>query len=183
MGGGDGPAARAVRVPMLIFIDRLSDFCGRLAAVLFFAIGGMITYEVIARYVFISPTIWAEELSRFVQIWAAYLGAAYVLRHRHLIAIDLLTSRLDSRGRMVAEAISLLFIAGFCLVAVVYGSGIVIESVRLGRATATMLSVPQWMTESAIPLGMGLLFLQCVAEFVRLLAGRRSERSGEPDGL
>ena len=78
---------------MLAFIDRLSDLCGKLAAGLFFVIGGMITYEVIARYVFVSPTIWAEELSRFIQIWATYLAAAYVLRHRHLITIDMLTSR------------------------------------------------------------------------------------------
>ncbi len=168
---------------MLAFIDRLSEFCGRVSAVIFFVIGGMITYEVIARYVFNAPTIWVEELSRFVQIWATYLGAAYVLRHRHLIAIDLVTGRLGRRGRLASEAIGLLFIAGFCLISIVYGVGIVVESVRLGRATATMLSVPQWMTESAIPLGMGLLLLQCLAELVRLLAGRRAGEAAGPEGL
>lgn len=163
---------------MLGFIDRLSDICGRLAAALFFVIGGMITYEVIARYVFISPTIWAEELSRFIQIWATYLGAAYVLRHRHLIAIDLLTARLGPRWRRVTEAAGLVFIAVFCVVAIVYGTGIVAESVRLGRATATMLSVPQWMTESAIPIGFTILLVQCLAEFIRLFGGRPSESLG-----
>ena len=163
---------------MLAFIDRLSEVCGRLAAVLFVAIGGMITYEVIARYVFIAPTIWAEELSRFVQIWATYLGAAYVLRHRHLIAIDLLTGRLGARGRRVAAAASLLFVAAFSVVAIVYGTGIVIESVQLGRATATMLSVPQWMTGSAIPLGFTLLLVQCAAELLRLLRGGRPAGGG-----
>lgn len=141
---------------------------------MFFVIGGMITYEVVARYVFVSPTIWAEELSRFVQIWATYLGAAYVLRHRHLIAIDLLTGRFGPRMRRLSEAASLAFIAVFCVVAIVYGSGIVAESVRQGRATATMLSVPQWMTESAIPIGFALLLLQCLAELARLFAPRRA---------
>lgn len=168
---------------MLAFVDRLSEFCGRVSAVIFFVIGGMITYEVTARYVFNAPTIWVEELSRFVQVWATYLGAAYVLRHRHLIAIDLVTGRLGPGGRRVSEAVGLLFIAGFCVVSIVYGVGIVVESVRLGRATATMLSVPQWMTESAIPLGMGLLLLQCVAELVRLLTGRRAGHVGGPDGI
>lgn len=159
---------------MLVFIDRLSDICGKLAAAMFFVIGGMITYEVIARYVFISPTIWAEELSRFVQIWATYLGAAYVLRHRQLIAIDLLTGRLGPNARAVTEALGLVFIAVFCAVAIVYGTGIVVESVRMGRATATMLSAPQWMTEIAIPVGFGILLLQCLAELARLVAGRRA---------
>ncbi len=168
---------------MLAFIDRLSEFCGRVSAVIFFVIGGMITYEVIARYMFNAPTIWVEELSRFIQIWATYLGAAYVLKHRHLIAIDLLTGRLGPRGRLTSEAIGLLFIAGFCVISIAYGAGIVIESVQLGRATATMLSVPQWMTESAIPFGMGLLLVQCVAELVRLLTGRRASQVGGPDGI
>lgn len=168
---------------MLAFVDRLSEFCGRVSAAIFFVIGGMITYEVVARYVFNAPTIWVEELSRFIQIWATYLGAAYVLRHRHLIAIDLVTGRLGPRGRLASEAVGLLFIAGFCVISIIYGVGIVVESVRLGRATATMLSVPQWTTESAIPLGMGLLLLQCVAELVRLMAGRRAGQVGGAEGI
>jgi TRAP-type C4-dicarboxylate transport system permease small subunit len=163
---------------MLAFIDRLSDVCGKLAAGMFFVIGGMITYEVIARYVFIAPTIWAEELSRFIQIWATYLGAAYVLRHRHLIAIDLLTGRLGPKARLFAEGLGLFFIAVFCGMAIVYGTAIVAESVRMGRATATMLSVPNWMTESAIPLGFGILLLQCLAEMARLVVGRRPRQGG-----
>lgn len=167
---------------MLAFIDRLSDLCGKLAAVMFFVIGGMITYEVIARYVFVSPTIWAEELSRFIQIWATYLAAAYVLRHRHLITIDLMTSRFGPGLRAWSEGLGLVFIGAFCTVAIVYGIGIVAESVRLGRATATMLSVPQWMTESAIPVGFSILLLQCLAELGRLIAGRRPPAAeGRPE--
>jgi len=171
-GGGDRPAARRFPPAMLAFIDRMSDVCGKVSAAIFFAIGGMILYEVVARYVFVAPTIWAEELSRFVQIWATYLGAAYVLRHRHLIAIDFLTSRFGPRLKVVAEAAGLVFIAVFCGVTIVYGTGIVVESVELGRATATMLGVPQWMTESAIPVGFAILLLQCVVDLIRLLGGR-----------
>jgi TRAP-type C4-dicarboxylate transport system permease small subunit len=62
--------------------------------------------------------------------------------------------------------------------AIVYGTAIVAESVRMGRATATMLSVPNWMTESAIPLGFGILLLQCLAEMARLIVGRRPRQDG-----
>ena len=64
----------------------------------------MITYEVVMRYVFLAPTIWAEELSRFFQIWATYIAAAYVLRHRQLIAITILVNRLGPLGRRLAES-------------------------------------------------------------------------------
>lgn len=164
---------------MLRFIERLNDICGKLAAGMFFIIGGMITYEVIARYVFLSPTIWAEELSRFVQIWATYLAAGYILKHRQLIRIELLIGRLGPKLRTGLEVLTLVFIGVFCSVAVYYGIGIVAESVVVGRATSTMLSVPRWMTESAIPVGFGILLLQCIVELLRLAAGGQVPRKPE----
>lgn len=153
---------------VLALIDRVGVACSRLAGWLFFAIGIMITYEVVARYVFNAPTIWAEEMSRFFQVWAVYLGAAYVLRYRYLIRITLLTDRIGPLGRRIAEAFSLTVIGAFCVVAIVWGIEIVAESVRFSRTTSTMLDVPQWMTELAIPFGCGLLLLQCIAQLVRL---------------
>lgn len=156
---------------MLKLIDRLNDAFGWMAAAAFVAVGAMITYEVVMRYVFLAPTIWAEELSRFLQIWATYIAAAYVLRHRQLIAITVLIDRLGTRGRQVADAFTLVSILLFCAVAVYYGLVIMLDSIRLGRATPTMLSVPQWTTELAIPLGFTLLALQALAELIRLPKG------------
>lgn len=162
---------------LLELIDRVGVACSRLAGWLFFAIGLMITYEVVARYVFNAPTIWAEEMSRFFQVWAVYLGAAYVLRYGHLIRITLLTDRIGPLGRRFAEAFSLLVIAAFCVIAIAWGTEIVAESVRLNRTTSTMLDVPQWMTEIAIPMGCGLLLLQCLAQLIRLAWARDADSS------
>jgi TRAP-type C4-dicarboxylate transport system permease small subunit len=150
-------------------IDRLSDLCGRLAAVLFVLIGVMITYEVVMRYAFFAPTTWAEEMSRFFQIWAVYIAAAFILRHRHLIVITVIVDRLPRGGRLAAELFALAWIAVFSAVALWYGVVTVTESIAVGRHTSTMLSVPQWMTEIAIPIGFGLLLLQCGLEAVRVL--------------
>ncbi len=163
---------------MLKTIDRISDACGVLAAGLFFVIGGMISYEVVARYVFNAPTIWSEEMSRFAQIWATYLAAAYVLRHRGLIAITVLTERLGARGQRAAEAFSLLAILVFASVTIVYGAGIARESWEIGRATSTMLAVPKWMTESAIPVGVGLLAAQALVELIRLAVSGSTSATG-----
>ncbi|PIE56133.1 MAG: small integral membrane transport protein [Desulfobulbus propionicus] len=161
---------------MLAFIDRLSTFFGRVSAWLFFAIAGVIVFEVVARYVFLSPTIWGEEMSRFLQIWATYLAAAYVLAQRKLIAIDLVVKKLPPLIQRAAEAMALLVMAVFCLVTCWYGTAVMIDSIRVGRATSTMLSVPYWMTEAAIPVGFGLLLLQILAELYRTLS-RVSEKN------
>lgn len=153
---------------MFRVIDRVSDACGRLAAWLFLAIGFLITAEVIARYVFTAPTPWTEEISQALQIWATYLAAACVLRNRDLIVIEFFTQRMGPRRRRFAETFGLLVILAFAAVAVVYGAAIVAESVAQNRHTSTMLGLPRWLTETAIPVGFGLLALQAAAELVRL---------------
>lgn len=159
---------------MLLILDKISSICARLSAWLFFIIGGIIVFEVVARYVFLSPTVWGEEMSRFLQIWATYLAAAYVLHKRKLIAIDVVVNRMPPRVQKILDSCALLVILVFCLVACVYGIEIAAESIRVGRATSTMLAVPSWMTEIAIPIGFGLMFIQALAELFRTITGTSS---------
>lgn len=156
---------------MLKFVDKISGFCGWVSAWLFFIIGGIVVFEVVARYVFLAPTVWGEEMSRFLQIWATYLAAAYVLHNRKLIAIDIVIEKMPAPMRVVCESCALLVIGLFSLVAFWYGLETVIDSIRIGRATSTMLAVPKWMTELAIPVGFGLMLLQTLAELIRTISG------------
>ncbi|MDH5556700.1 MAG: TRAP transporter small permease [Alphaproteobacteria bacterium] len=156
---------------MFRLIDRIGDFLAMLAAWMFFAIGGMILWEVFFRYVFTSPTIWAEELARFFQIWALYIAAASVLRQGSMIRIGLLIDRLGPRARAAAEIFSLAVVAAFSAVACWYGGWIALDSFEAGRMTGTMLNVPHWMTEIAIPLGFAILLLQALTQIVRAIRG------------
>jgi C4-dicarboxylate transporter, DctQ subunit len=161
---------------MLVLIDRVSDACGRVAAWLFFAIGLLITAEVISRYVFNAPTPWTEDVSQALQIWATYLAAAFVLRNRDLIVIEFFITRMGPGRRRLADTISLVAILVFALFAVVYGCAIVAESVAQNRHASTMLGLPRWITEAAIPVGFALLTLQALVELVRLWARTEAAR-------
>lgn len=156
---------------MFRLIDRVSDALATLAAWMFFAIGAMILWEVAARYLFNAPTIWAEELARFFQIWALYLAAAAVLRGGGLIRIGLLVDRLGPPARRAAEIFSLAVVAAFSAFACWYGAEIALDSWTVGRMSGTMLNVPHWMTEIAIPVGFAVLLLQACAQIVRVIMG------------
>ncbi|OEY67352.1 TRAP transporter small permease [Marinobacter sp. X15-166B] len=149
----------------------LVTLCGRLAAALFAVVAAMITYEVVARYVFLSPTIWVEDLTLLCQIWATCLGASWLLQHQALIRIDMLIGRFGPRLRAVAELWSLLVIALFSAWVTWYGADIVSDGIAINAASASMLGLPMWVTKSAIPLGFGLLCIQCLTEAALVLAG------------
>ncbi len=156
---------------MIRTIDKITEVAAHVAAWMFFSVGAMITYEVVMRKVFNSPTIWVDEITRFVQIWAVYIASAHILKKRGLITVELFTSSLSKGKFKVLESLSLIVIAFFSFVAVYYGIGIVAESIELGRKTSTMLGVPKWMTESAVPIGFSLLFVQALVELVKIIRG------------
>jgi C4-dicarboxylate transporter, DctQ subunit len=152
-------------------IDKITEITAHIAAWMLFSIGAMITYEVVMRKVFNSPTIWVDEITRFVQVWAVYLASAHILKERGLITVELFSASLSKRKFKVLELFSLLVIGFFSFVAVYYGTGVVLESIEMGRKTSTMLGVPKWLTESAVPIGFALLFIQTVVELVKILRG------------
>lgn len=156
---------------MLGSLDRLGEALGRVAGWLYFATGAMVVWEVVARYVFTAPTIWAEEMSRVFLLWGTFLPMAALLHRRAHIRITLLVGLIGPAGSKAAEIASLLFVAGFSLFVAWYGWDITYDSLRVGRTTGTMLNIPQWWTEIVIPVAFGLLAIQCAVEMVRLLAG------------
>ena len=92
------------------FFDRITNAVGTLAAWIFFVIGLIVTFEVVMRYAFNSPTIWVDEISRVLQIWATCLAAGYALRHRALIVIDVIFSDPQRLGRKICETLAILMI-------------------------------------------------------------------------
>ena len=152
-------------------LDAAGAALGRLAGWAFVATGAMIVWEVAARYLFNAPTIWAEEVSRLFLVWATFLPAAVLLRRRAHIRITVLTEHLGPTAQRLCELFALAWVAAFALGAAVGGTGIAWDSWRVGRTTGTMMDLPNWWTEAAVPVAFALLALQCIAEFVRVCAG------------
>jgi len=163
---------------MVRIIDKITEVAAHISAWMLFCIGVMVTYEVVMRKVFNSPTIWVDEIARFVQVWAVYLASAHILKLRYLITVELFTGSLSRQKLRFLDQFALVVIAFFSLVALYYGAGVVFESIEMGRKTSTMLGVPKWLTESAIPVGFGLLFVQAIVEFFKLVRGENVAAAG-----
>ncbi len=149
-------------------LDKITDITGSIAAWMFFAVGLFITWEVVLRYVFIAPTIWVDEVSRIFQIWATFLAAAYVLKHREVILIDMFFKDRTTFGRKIIETFSLLVIALFCVVAAKHGFDLWLKSTLAGHTTDSFLAPPKWLTHASTWVGFGLMLIQCAIEIARV---------------
>ncbi len=75
------------------FIDRLALWLGRLSAWAFAAVVLLMVYEVVARYGFSSPTIWAHEASVALAATAFVLGGAYCMAEGTHMRISFLVEK------------------------------------------------------------------------------------------
>lgn len=151
-----------------------------LAAWALFCIGAMLTYEVVARYFFNAPTIWAEELSRLFLIWAVFASAAWLLAANGHIRVTVVVERLPRVLRRVASVTALLFVAIVSTFVAWHGLPIALQSLEVGRTTGSMLDIPQWWSQAAIPFGFALMALEAFALALGVLAGGPDPLEREP---
>ena len=151
------------------YYDKIVKYSGYLASALFIAIGFIVSYEVIMRYLFNSPTIWVNEVSRFLQIWATYLALTYSFHKQDFIRITVLYDRLNETGKKILDFISFVFIIIFSCFVVYYGWLIAYDSLKVGRTSSTILDVPSFLTELAIPLCFAFLVIRVILEVIRYI--------------
>ena len=148
------------------YYNKLVIYSGYLASALFIAIGFIVSYEVIMRYLFNSPTIWVNEVSRFLQIWATYLALTYSFHKQDFIRITVIYDRLNENGKKILDFISFIFILIFSSFVVYFGWLIAYDSLKVGRTSSTILDVPSFLTELAIPLCFAFLVLRVILEII-----------------
>lgn len=155
----------------MIFFTRLTTGLAWFAALLFTASGVMLTYEVLARYFFTAPTIWAAELSQLSLIWGSLIAMAWALGARRHIAVDAVVRLLPEAVRRVTETFAMLAVAAFSGMVAWKGWDIFYDSFERGRTTGSMLDLPTWVAELSVPVGFALLLIQALIETKRAMAG------------
>jgi len=110
----------------------------------------------------------------------SFLGLAHTLKRGEMIRVGLLLERLTGRVRQGAELFSLvvgiLFI-GYFLWSV---ARLAYDSWRFFDMSTGVVVVPLWIPQSALGLGLGLLWIALIDEFVIVASGRRPTYEKEP---
>jgi len=150
----------------------LSRLFGVVAALLLLAAVLVVNQLVFVRYVLGESAIWQHEFVTFSLIGATFLGCPYLLLSHGHVNVDLLPAYLGGRARvalaLLASAVSL----AFCLIVAWAGFVWWYEAWVNGWRAATVWAPPLWIPYLALPVGIGLLSLQYVADILVLLTGR-----------
>ncbi|WP_289041097.1 TRAP transporter small permease [uncultured Aliiroseovarius sp.] len=112
---------------------------------------------------------------------STFLALAYTLRAGGHIRVTLLTNRLPARPRRKVDIFVVLVALAMSGYATWYVILLVGESIEFGDRSSGMVSVPLWLPQLPLALGLSILTLALADELVGLLRGHRAtwEDKGE----
>lgn len=112
-----------------------------------------IIMQILSRNIFNISFSWAEEISRYLFIWATFLGVGYAFHNNSSISIDILITRLPDRAKKYAEIVIGFLCLIFLIILTYHGFRLCI---RTTGQTSPALNLPMNFVYLVIPIS-GLL--------------------------
>ena len=159
-------------------IDTVSDWSGRIVCWLIIPLVGSLTYEVVARYVFGAPTVWAFDVSYMLYGSLFMLGANYALYRGAHIRTDMLYQNWSPRRQGAVDAVCYLFFffPGMIFLFWMGGQEAWHSWQILETSDQSPWHPPLYPFKTVIPLTALLLLIQGVSEFLKSVFAVRTGR-------
>ncbi len=127
--------------------------------------------NIIGRYFFHAPIIWAEEIMQFLMIAGVFLGAPMVTLKRAHISMDMILMIFPARFRTLLDVVGQLALVAVCCAVIWLGIPVIIQFIKFGQVTDAA-AIPVAIPQSIIPVG---LFLMVIAVLIRLVESNRAK--------
>lgn len=153
-------------------VRALSLFCGYVAAALIGAGVLVVCHMVFVRYFLNQNTIWQTDFVTYSLVAATFIGSPYVLMTRGHVNVDVLPHYFGPRPRYWLALASVLMSLAFCIIMTVLTFMFWHEAWTNRWVSDTMWRARLWIPYGSMPIGLGILTLQYVADLINLVTGR-----------
>ena len=163
-------------------IDKFSKWIGNIVCWILIPLIFAMTYEVLARKLFLAPTIWAYDISRFLYGALFMLGAGYALSRGVHIRADFLYRNFKTKNQGLIDFwLYLLFYFPGLIVFLYMTVGFVGESIQRGERGMDTTWMPyMWPIKTCLLIGIIFLLIQGVSELLKSYwAAKKGEWPGE----
>ena len=183
--GGSGKMPEDMPSWMAKSITNIDKFSKRVGSVVCWILMPLIfamTYEVLARKLFLAPTIWAYDISRFLYGALFMLGAGYALSKGVHIRADFLYRNFKIKNQGLIDFwLYLLFYFPGLIVFFYMTFGFVLESIQRGERGMDTTWMPyMWPIKTCLLIGIIFLLIQGFSELLKSYwAAKKGEWPGE----
>lgn len=149
------------------FTDQTSVVIGKTVSYFMVLVIISATIEIVSRYFFNRPTIWAYETGQFLFGGYFLLLGAYTLRYREHIGMDIIITKLSPRKQAIMNAATFVFAAMFCLVMIYKGGQFAWKSIRFFEHSTSVWGPPIWPLKAALPVAGFLMLMQATSNLIK----------------
>jgi len=144
---------------------------GRIVCVMLLPLLAAMVYEVVARKLFLAPTLWAYDISRMLSGAMFMLGAGYALMKGVHIRADFLYRGMSERAQATVDlALYLIFYFPSLILFFWVTKDYAWEALVRGETSMDTAWMPKlWPVRMAMPIGSALLLIQGVSEALKCL--------------
>jgi len=164
----------------ITIVRRLSQLCGIISAMTLGAAVLVVCQMVVLRYFLNESTVWQTEFTTYSLVGATLIGSPYVLLRKGHVNVDLLPLYLPHRARLGLAFLASIMALTFCALLTYAGAELWLDAWKGGWTTDSIWALPLWIAYAPIPLGIGLLSLQYIADLLCLATGREMPFGLEP---
>jgi TRAP-type C4-dicarboxylate transport system permease small subunit len=145
-------------------IDRTAALAGAGAGTALAIASAAMFGQVIARYGFNAPIVWAEELATLMFAWITFLGAAVVQRDDSHLGIDVLRRHVDARAGRLLDRFRLFVIAASSLVLAIQGSQL---AARMAPIRFPAMEITRAWLYASVAVGAAFTLVFAIANLLR----------------
>ncbi len=150
----------------------LSRVAGVFAALLIAAAVLVICDIVVERYILNRTTIWQIDVVTYCIVGATFVGSAYVLMTRGHVNVDILPLHCGPRARYWLALFTMTLALAFCIVIFILCTAYWYEAYSERWLSNTVWRARLWIPYLSMPVGLGLLILQYVADLIGVVTRR-----------
>jgi len=156
-------------------MDAISEHLGRCVAWIVCVGIVMLSAEVMLRYIFNSPTVWAHGYTQ--RLFGGYfvLIGSYTLVHKGHVRVDAIYGHVSAKMKSVLDLLNYLFLLVWSGVLIPVSWFFFLKSYEISEVDEMVLAHPMWWVKFLIVVGMSLIFLQGLSEAIKII----SEMSGQ----
>lgn len=160
-------------------INRVNRWTGKIVCWFILPLVFSLCYEIVARYIFNSPTLWAYDSTYILYGSLFMLGAGYTLLVDEHVRIDIIHSVISPKMKAITEILGyLIFFFPAIGALFFFGINFAKESWILGeRSKMSIFAPPIYPFKTVLPVAAFLLLIQGIAKFtdclVFVITGRR----------
>jgi len=161
---------------LIDMVDRVSTLIGKAVSLLIPVVVILIAIDVILRYAFHMPTIWAGETATLIFGVSWTMAGAFALSKGKMVRMEVFFARLSRKNQAIVNLITAPVFLVFAVTILWQGSKFFLISAKYLEHSPSLWAPPVYPIKLFIPIGAFLLLIQGLANYLRDILAILDER-------